>query len=103
MKGFVMWLLLIILLAPVPDLNRMTVLNTFTTYEACKPERDRIGFEMAESYPYENDFRIVCEFRDETPSKIPVRRLREELVFLDRSCDRLSFDSPPLTPLPISD
>jgi hypothetical protein len=65
----------------------MTVLNTFATYEACKPERDRIGFEMAESYPYENDFRIVCEFREKTPSKVPVHRLREELVLLDRSSD----------------
>ncbi len=67
-KGFTMWLLLIILLTPLPGTNRVTVLNTFATYEECQPERNRIGFEMAESYPYENDFRVVCEFRQK---KIP--------------------------------
>jgi hypothetical protein len=75
-KGLIMWLLLIILLAPLPGLSRTTVLNTFATYEECHPERNRIGFEMAESYPYENDFRIVCEFRknDVSPSlQLPIR------------------------------
>ncbi len=59
-----MWFLLIVLLAPPSGIDRVTVLNTFATYEDCQPERNRIGFEMAESYPYENDFRIVCEFRN---------------------------------------
>ena len=63
-KGFTMWLLLIILLTPPPGLSGATVLNSFTTYEECQPERNRIGFEMAESYPHENDFRIVCEFHE---------------------------------------
>ncbi|MBX3331241.1 MAG: hypothetical protein KF722_12610 [Nitrospira sp.] len=67
-----MWFLLIILLTPLPGINHVAVLNTFTTYEACQPERDRIGFEMAESYPYENNFRIVCEFREAKPSLVPV-------------------------------
>jgi hypothetical protein len=64
-----------ILLAPPSGIDRVTILNTFVTYEDCKPERDRIGFEMAEHYPYESDFRIVCEFRDTQPSK--------EMVLLD--------------------
>mgnify|MGYP001614504404 CR=1 len=71
-----MWVLLIIMLASSPGLNRTTVLNAFATYEECQPERNRIGFEMAESYPYENDFRIVCEFREKEPSqspKVPIR------------------------------
>jgi len=59
-----MWLLLIVLLTPLPGSNGVSVLNTFTTYEECQPERNRIELEMAESYPYENDFRIVCEFRE---------------------------------------
>jgi len=67
-----MWFLLIVLLAAVPGVSRVTVLNTFSTYEACQPERNRVGFEMAESYPGENDFLIVCEFREKTPS-VPVR------------------------------
>lgn len=57
-----MWFLLIVLLAAGPGINRVTVLNTFSTYEACQPERNRIGFEMAESYPRENNFLIVWSF-----------------------------------------
>lgn len=62
-----MWLLLIVLLTAVPGVNRATVLNTFATYETCKPERDRVGFEMAEAYPGENDFLIVCEYHEWAP------------------------------------
>lgn len=67
----IMWLLLIVLLTTVPGTNRATVLNTFATYEACKPERDRVGFEMAEAYPGENDFLIVCEYQ-EGGSRVPI-------------------------------
>ncbi|OQW33397.1 MAG: hypothetical protein A4E19_03025 [Nitrospira sp. SG-bin1] len=77
MKGQAMWFLLIVLLAPPSGIDRATVLNAFETYEACKPERDRVGFEMAESYPYENDFRIVCEFREKTSPQLPIRYQRE--------------------------
>ena len=67
-----MWLLLMVLLTPPAGISHATVLNTFTTYEDCRPERDRIGFEMAESYPMENDFVIVCEFREpSTHSALP--------------------------------
>jgi hypothetical protein len=69
-----LWLLLIVLLATGQGINRVTVLNRFSTYEACQPERNRIGLEMAESYPGENNFLIVCEFREETP-RIPVREV----------------------------
>ena len=71
-----MWFLVIILLASPPGIDRTTVLNTFATYEDCQPERDRIGFAMAESYPYENDFRIVCEFRETTLPRSPLVPLR---------------------------
>ncbi len=70
-KGLIMWLLLIVLLTLLPGMSRVTVLDTFTTYEECQPERNRIGFEMAESYPYENDFRVVCEFRETEPAPSP--------------------------------
>lgn len=59
-----MWHLLIVFLIASPNIDRATVLNSFPTYEECQPERDRVGFEMAESYPYENDFRVVCEYQD---------------------------------------
>lgn len=74
-----MWFLLIVLLAPPSGISRETVLNTFATYEDCQPERNRIGFEMAESYPYENDFRIVCEFRETNSSLLPIHYERNAM------------------------
>ena len=47
-----MWLLLIVLLNIVPGLDKSMVLNTFATPEGCQIERNRIGFAMAEAYPY---------------------------------------------------
>lgn len=55
-----MWLLIMILLHTVPGLEKITVLNTFTTSEECQSERNRIGFELAAAYPYERDFVIAC-------------------------------------------
>jgi hypothetical protein len=55
-----MWLLIMILLNTVPGLEKITVLNTFTTSEECQSERNQIGFEMAAAYPYERDFVIAC-------------------------------------------
>ena len=83
-KGPIMWFLLMIMLAPPLGVDRVTILNTFVTYEDCKPERDRIGFEMAERYPYENDFRIECEFRDTQPPKW--------MVYLDQLSGRPASD-----------
>jgi hypothetical protein len=50
-----------VLLNVVPGLDKSTVLNTFSTVEECQIERDRIGFAMAEAYPYDRDFVIVCQ------------------------------------------
>lgn len=72
-----MWFLLIVLLTPPSGADRVTVLNTFMTYEDCQPERNRIGFEMAESYPQDSDFRIVCEFRETKPSLMPIHHVRD--------------------------
>jgi hypothetical protein len=71
-RGQTMWVLLIILLTAVPGVSQGIVqgavlLNTFTTQEGCQQERDRIGFEMAEAYPGENDFLIACRFRKGDP------------------------------------
>ncbi|MBY0248198.1 MAG: hypothetical protein K2Q17_11080 [Nitrospiraceae bacterium] len=73
-----MWLLVIVLLAAPIGIRPVTVLNTFETYEDCKPERDRVGFAMAESYPYENTFRIVCQLQEQQPSIRPIRYERDE-------------------------
>ena len=56
-----MWLLIIVLLNIVPGLDKIMVLNTFTTSEECQIERNRIGFEMAAAYPYDRDFVIACQ------------------------------------------
>ena len=53
-----MWLLLIVFL--IPGAPHWAVLNQFDTWEDCKTERNRIGFEMADAHPYEMDFQIVC-------------------------------------------
>ncbi len=64
-----MWLLLMITLTVVrgvtvpEDTQRVTLLNTFATYQDCEPERNRIGFAMWEAYLGEIDFVILCEFR----------------------------------------
>lgn len=62
------WILLMVLLSPVQGFEKLYKLNDFQTYEECKIERDRVGFEMAEAYPYEQDFVIECR---ERPSKNP--------------------------------
>ena len=57
-----MWYLLIVLFLAPPDVDRITVLKSFATYEDCQPEGDRVGLELAENYP-DDDFRIICAFR----------------------------------------
>jgi hypothetical protein len=63
-----MWMLIIILLNKVPGLDKIMVLNTFTTSEECQIERNRIGFEMADAYPYERDFVIACQLNPKQSS-----------------------------------
>jgi hypothetical protein len=66
-----MWLLVIVLLLPVADVEQV-VWKSFATYEECQPERDRMGLEMAEIYPYDA-FRIMCAFR--ASPKVLVRHM----------------------------
>jgi hypothetical protein len=63
-----MWLLIIVLLNIVPGLDKIMVLNTFTTSEECQIERNRIGFEMAAAYPYDRDFVIACQLNPKLSS-----------------------------------
>jgi hypothetical protein len=57
-----MWMLVIILLNTVPQMSTVTVLQTYATSQECWNERNRVGYEMAEAYPYERDFVIACQF-----------------------------------------
>lgn len=59
-----MWQLLLVLLTVVPGLERITVLNEFPTFRECSGERNRIGFDMAEAYPWVADFRIECRLKE---------------------------------------
>lgn len=56
-----MWFLLMVLLTPVNGFQTTYRLNTFDTQEECQTRRNQVGFDMAEAYPYENDFIIVCQ------------------------------------------
>jgi hypothetical protein len=57
-----MWMLLIILLDTVPQISTVTVLQIYATSQECQSERTRVGYQMAEAYPYERDFVIACQF-----------------------------------------
>lgn len=77
-----MWLLVIVLLTAPAGISPMTVLNTFATYDDCQPERDRVGFEMADSYPNDHDFRVVCEYHEKKPSNAPNPKQTEQQASL---------------------
>lgn len=53
-----MWLLLIIFMSP--PIMTTQELNRYETQRECQMERDRIGYLMAEQYPSDADFVIVC-------------------------------------------
>lgn len=91
-----MWILGIILLVALMGISPVTVLNTFATYEDCKPERDRVGFAMAESYPHENTFLIVCQFHDQQPSTQPIRHEQEAQHPVTLGSTQLVASSQPL-------
>ena len=57
-----MWFLLMILLTEVPGISRVTVLHTYATAQECLVERNRIGYEMAEAYPTDQDYTIACQY-----------------------------------------
>lgn len=67
-----MWLLVIILFTQVPGIEKITVLKTLATFEDCQTERNRIGFDMAESYPYERTFTIGCIKNVTQPERLGV-------------------------------
>ena len=58
-----MWVLLIIFLVPTVSGRSMQELHSYATEEECQTERDRIGFEMAEVYQHEADFKIICRYK----------------------------------------
>jgi elongation factor P--beta-lysine ligase len=59
-----MWFLLMVIMAPGLGADREVVIEHYPTQEACRIERNRIGFEMAKAYPWEMTFRIECEWRE---------------------------------------
>ena len=57
-------MLCLVLLAQVQGFDTVYMLADNLTYEQCLDERNRVGWEMAEAYPHEADFRIVCQCRN---------------------------------------
>lgn len=55
-----MWLLVMVLLTNFPGVDRVTVLETYPTWEDCRTERNRIAMEMAAAYPHDRDFVLEC-------------------------------------------
>ena len=55
-----MWLLIMLLLQDVPGIDRITVLNEFATEPACVLARNHVSVEMAEAYPHDHTFVILC-------------------------------------------
>lgn len=64
------WLLLLVFLTSTDGFSKQYVLNSFNTHAECQRERDSIGFDMAEAYPGELDFRIECHENPGTLKKI---------------------------------
>ena len=92
------WLLLMVLLSSVPGLQNSTVLNRFDTATAeadCAIERNRIGFEMAESYPYERDFMIVCDI--EKPKIVLMATTRSEYEEIIKDFAKTKYPKQALT------
>lgn len=73
-----MWFLMMVLLNLVPGFQQNTVLNTFATFEECRIERNRIGFDMAASYPYDGDFRLECQYRASRTRPMPAHTFQGE-------------------------
>ena len=67
-KESTMWMLVIVLLNQVPGIPTVTMLQTYPTSQECYSERDRIGDEMAKSYPDNQDFEIACRLKSTSSS-----------------------------------
>jgi len=55
-----MWVLLLVFLASTA---KPIVIERFVNQEDCQEKRDSVGFNMAEAYPYERDFVLVCQLQ----------------------------------------
>jgi len=44
-----------------PEILNVQELDHYATWKECQTERNRIGFEMAEAYPWSMDFRVECQ------------------------------------------
>ncbi len=58
-----MWLLLLILSAEVPGVERVTVLHVFPTQALCEAAKDRVGEGLAAQYPGDTTYTLTCALR----------------------------------------
>jgi hypothetical protein len=56
-----MWLLFIVFMGP--GMFTTQELARYDTIQECQVERDRVWYEMEQSYPDEGDFQIECRYQ----------------------------------------
>lgn len=57
-----MWLLLLVLLFPGPGLPKTAILrDDFSSLEECEDVKARVYVDMANAYPNDRDFYLVCQ------------------------------------------
>lgn len=54
------WVLLMVLIAPVDGFQPSYFLNKFNTYDECAIEQKRIAADMETAYPGDQSYRIEC-------------------------------------------
>ena len=80
------WVLLMVLVAPVDGIESTTFLNKFDSpgaYTDCMTERDRISADMEKAYPNDKSYRIEC--RDQTVKAITRAEYDEIITIFART------------------
>lgn len=57
-----MWVLLLIVLVPVTKIDRVNVIESFPTQEACEATLAYVTREMEKAYPGDTTYQMVCRF-----------------------------------------
>lgn len=55
-----MWLLILILSTPVPNIDKVTALGTFDSHKECEERRQYVETEMAKAYPLDTSYKLMC-------------------------------------------
>ncbi len=58
-----MWILLLILSAETPGVDRVTMLHVFQTRALCEEAKDRVAAGLAAQYPGDTTYTLTCVLR----------------------------------------